>query len=519
MATCKAIIQEGPRKGESCMFPPSNKGYCGRHERNREYDEGIAEGKVWCRYFFRGCSTELTTQEVDAKEVSCKPCREKLTKKKHPCEHEGCQFKVLEPGFCKKHERDKYKKEEKEKGIRYCDIARGCFTICTGDKKSCEECLDKTRIVETKLYKNRKELTQVLQTTTHTSQRVCTKCGKDFEMFKTRYGKESIKCTSCNTNQAKQDDKRKDRVRNFKEEKRKNIQGYFTDYVRAASKRGYELNIDFETFSALVVAPCYYCGHHTDEEANGIDRVDNLQGYSKGNCVTACWKCNRIKYVYHKEFFLEKCRMFIKDRKLDTAFVHKWNSYYRTHSRSYNVIKKEAENRGLPFELTSDQWTWLTDAACYLCGYKSEERIGIDRVDNTIRAYTLGNCRPCCGSCNMMKGEFNLSEFIEHCKKIVEVCPRDILVPFHDPLKEVIAKGGLMKAEERKHWKALGLYYAIVSDTAETFLETYSDVYTKDEFEKLCGTIKTGTKENAITSLQKLIQNLKKRKQRASGKS
>ena len=519
MATCKAIIQEGPRKGESCMFPPSNKGYCGRHERNREYDEGIAEGKVWCRYFFRGCSTELTTQEVDAKEVSCKPCREKLTKKKHPCEHEGCPFKVLEPGFCKKHERDKYKKEEKEKGIRYCDIARGCFTICTGDKKSCEECLDKTRIVETKLYKNRKELTQVLQTTTHTSQRVCTKCGKDFEMFKTRYGKESIKCTKCNINQAKQDDKRKDRVRNFKEEKRKNIQGYFTDYVRAASKRGYEMNIDFETFSALVIAPCHYCGHYTDQETNGIDRVDNLQGYSKENCVTACWKCNRIKHAYHKEFFLEKCRMFIKDRKLDTAFVHKWNSYYRTHSRSYNVIKKEAENRGLPFELTSDQWTWLTDAACYLCGYKSEERIGIDRVDNTIRAYTLGNCRPCCGSCNMMKGEFNLSEFIEHCKKIVGVCPRDTLVPFHDPLKEVIAKGGLMKAEERKHWKGLGLYYAIISDTAEPFLETYSDVYTKDEFEKLCGTIKTSTKENAITSLQKLIQNLKKRKQRASHKS
>jgi hypothetical protein len=114
-----------------------------------------------------------------------------------------------------------------------------------------------------------------------------------------------------------------------------------------------------------------------------------------------------------------------------------------------------------------------------------------------------------------MKGEFNLSEFIEHCRKIVEVCPKDTVVPFHDPLKEVIAKGGLMKAEERKHWKALGLYYAIVSDTAEAFLETYSDVYTKEEFEKLCGTIKTGTKENAISSLQKLIQNLKKRMQRS----
>jgi hypothetical protein len=118
-----------------------------------------------------------------------------------------------------------------------------------------------------------------------------------------------------------------------------------------------------------------------------------------------------------------------------------------------------------------------------------------------------------------MKGEVNLNEFMDHCKKIAEVCPTDKIPPVDDPLKEVIAKGGLMKAEERKHWKALGLYYAIVSDTAEAFLETYSDVYTKEEFEKLCGTIKTGTKENAISSLQKLIQNLKKRMQRASGKS
>jgi hypothetical protein len=520
MATCKAIVQEGPRKGESCMFPPSDNGYCGRHERNREYDEGITEGKVWCRYFFRGCSTELTTQEVDAKEVSCKPCREKLTKKKHPCEHEGCPFKVLEAGFCKKHERDKYKKEEQEKGIRYCDIARGCFTICTGDKKSCQECLDKTRIVDTKRYQKRKELAQVLQTTTHTSQRVCTKCGKDFEMFKTRYGKESLLCTACNANQAKQDDKRRDRLRNYNHENNQNIQGYFKAYVSSATKRGYEMNIDFETFSELVVAPCYYCGHHIHQETNGIDRVDNSKGYSKENCVTACWKCNKIKYIYNLEFLVDKCKILTKQLEVNDSFYKKWKMYYyRTSYRNYGAYKQEAEGRGLPFEITPEQWTWLTRSPCYLCSYKSPKGIGIDRVDNTIRAYTFENCRPCCGSCNLMKGEFNLNEFIDHCKKIVEVCPRDTVVPFHDPLKEVIAKGGLMKAEVRKHWKALGLYYAIVSDTAEAFLDSYSDVYTKEEFEKLCGTIKTGSKENAITSLQKLIQNLKKRKQRASGKS
>ena len=52
---CKAIIQEGPRKGQPCQFPPLQNKYCGRHDRNRIYDEGIANGKIWCRFFFRGC--------------------------------------------------------------------------------------------------------------------------------------------------------------------------------------------------------------------------------------------------------------------------------------------------------------------------------------------------------------------------------------------------------------------------------------------------------------------------------
>ena len=496
------------------MFPPSENGYCGRHERNRQYDEGIIEGKHWCRYFFRGCSTELTTEEINAKEVSCRACKEKLTKKKHTCGHEGCTFKVLEPGFCKKHERDIYRKEEQEKGIRYCDIARGCFTVCTEDKKSCEECLDKTRIVENARYKKRKEMTLILQTTT-SSKRVCAQCGKDFEMFKTRYDKESLTCSACNKTQAIQDEKRKERVRNYKEENKQNIQRYFKEYIKSASKRGYEMNIDYETFAGLVIKPCYYCGHHNEDEVNGIDRVDNSKGYSKDNCVTACWKCNRIKYIYHLEFVVDKCKIFTKITEPNNAFYKKWNIYYtRTSYKNYGSYKQEAEKRGLTFELTNEQWTWLTRSPCYLCEYKSARGIGIDRVDNTIRAYTFENCRPCCGSCNSMKGEFSLSELVEHSKKIVEVCPTNI-IPFEDPLKDVIAKGGLLQPEERKHWKALGLYYAIVSDSAEPFLDSFSEVYTKEEFEKLCGTVKTSAKETAITSLQRLIQNLKKRKQRA----
>jgi hypothetical protein len=507
MAMCKAVIQEGPRKGQGCQFPPSENGYCGRHERNRLYDIGIQEGKHWCRFFFRGCNTELTSEDILANQLSCSDCRETLTKKQHPCEHTGCKFKVLEPGFCKKHERDKYRKEEEEKGIKYCDIARGCFNLCEKDKKSCDACLEKSRITDNERYAKRKQLTQVLQTVTHTTQRVCVQCGKDFEKFTTRYAKESVTCGVCTVAQAKQDEKRKDRVRNFRDERYKNIPQFYKDYILSATKRGYEINLEFDTFSKLVVAECYYCGHKTEGEVNGIDRVNNSIGYQEDNSVTACWKCNRMKHIYDKEFFLDKCKMISKRALAEKSFYTKWKQYYyRSCCRNFYAYKKEAEQRSLPFELREEEWINLTRSACYLCGYQSTKGIGIDRVDNTIRSYTFMNCRPCCGSCNTMKGEISLDELVNHCTRITN---------YMSPQETTEIVGTVEQQDERTHWKALGLYYAILSNSADSFVDMYSNLYTMDEFIELCALIKESTKEQGVKTLRTLLQTLKKRKQRA----
>lgn len=451
---------------------------------------------------------QLSAEEISKKEVSCRGCRERLTKKKHSCDHTGCPFKVAEPGFCKKHIRDRYKKEEEEKGILYCDIARGCFTICTDGKKSCEECLIKTRIIDNTRYMKRKELTQQLQTTTHTTKRVCTQCGKDYESFKTRYGKESVNCTGCNTAQARQDEKRKDRIRNFKEEKCRNIPQYYKDYVKGSTKRGYEMNLDFDTFSGLVSAQCHYCGHKKEGEVNGIDRVDNAKGYSVENCVTACWKCNRIKHIYHKDFFIEKCKIISKRSIASPSFFKTWKQYYyRSCYKQYSSYIKEAQKRNLTVEITEAEWTHITRSACYICGYQHAKGIGIDRVDNTIRAYTLSNSRACCGSCNSMKGEIELNDLIQHCSLVANRIT---------PQETVVEEG---PAPERKHWKAVGLYYAIISDSAADFLDLYSSVYSSDEFNELSRIIKESTKEQGVKTLKTLLQTLRKRKQRSESRS
>jgi len=505
MATCKAIVQLGPRKGSNCQFPASD-GYCGRHERNREYDEQTAAGKKPCRFFFRGCNNLAGTT------LSCESCLVKLTKKKNACQHESCTFKVMEPGFCKKHERDKYYLEEKN-GIRYCDIARGCFKIRLDGYASCQECLDKTRIVDSARYQKRKEIIKAIQITKPNS--LCAYCGKDFEPFKTKFNNDSISCYTCNENQAKQDEKRKDRVRNFKNEAFKNLKRYYKDYIKSATKRGYNITLDFDRFSELVQAACYYCGNKTAQETNGIDRLDNTVGYTKENCVSACWTCNRMKHVSSKEFFIEKCAIIIKQKQTNKEFFKQWSEYYsKDYYRYYISYKKEAEARGLEFEISETEWNNFSKMECYLCNYKCEKGLSIDRIDNTIRKYSVDNCRTCCSSCNIMKGEMSLKDLMQQCKRILANHTTSKIESNADSKIEPEVEPNPAETEiaDRKHWKASGLYSAILSNSAENFLEYFSSVYKKAEFDSLCEQIKETEKGTAIERLQKLIRALKQRR-------
>jgi hypothetical protein len=517
MEQCKATIQEGARRGLQCKFPPTENGYCGRHTRNKKYDDGVAAGITWCRFFFRGCDTQLRSEEVAAKTVSCSTCRSQLAKKEFACKHEGCAFKVKEEGFCKKHERDKYRLEEQEKGIRYCDIDRGCFTLCKDGMTSCDDCLERARHKDATRYTKRKEVFQALQANS-SDKRICVHCATEFDAYITQRHTDSVRCKKCNEAQAKEDAKRAERKRNYKLERYKNIKSVYREYISRASKKGREISINFETFVELITSPCYYCGYDKENEVIGIDRRDNARGYEDENCVPCCETCNMMKSFYQPDFFIDKCKIIAKVINVDRPFYNKWDTYYsRTNNRNYTAYKQEATLRNLPFELTERQWDILTHSPCYMCGYASAKGIGLDRFNNTIRAYTLANTRPCCGSCNGMKGELSYEFLVEHCKKIADKWPyqinfAEIPVP-ENPCK---ANTRVQPPKERKVWKALGLYYAILSDTAESFYDSYSGVYTSKEYSTLCTDVKGMNKDDSIKLLQTLIQTLKKRKQRAA---
>lgn len=77
-------------------------------------------------------------------------------------------------------------------------------------------------------------------------------------------------------------------------------------YKRNAKKRNREFLITKEQFKLLTSSNCHYCGAKPSRKYaashsfgfylyNGIDRRDNSIGYTKGNCVTCCGFCNKLK--------------------------------------------------------------------------------------------------------------------------------------------------------------------------------------------------------------------------------
>jgi hypothetical protein len=95
----------------------------------------------------------------------------------------------------------------------------------------------------------------------------------------------------------------------------------------------------------------------------------------------------------------------------------------------YRHTKGTAKKRKKPFHLTYEQYKEIAVKNCNYCGSEPYERYsqvknskkiklnGIDRVNPKI-GYTIGNCVPCCGTCNTMKMDRSLDEFL---MKITEI--------------------------------------------------------------------------------------------------
>lgn len=84
----------------------------------------------------------------------------------------------------------------------------------------------------------------------------------------------------------------------------------------------------------------------------------------------------------------------------------------------YHRYKKQARDRGIPFELSKESFTgFVLSDKCRYCECNPFQYsngtiiLGIDREDNNL-GYTDDNCVPCCKNCNRRKGTKSVDEFL-----------------------------------------------------------------------------------------------------------
>lgn len=101
--------------------------------------------------------------------------------------------------------------------------------------------------------------------------------------------------------------------------------------------------------------------------------------------------------------------------------------------------RRSARLRKVEWHLSPTEFASLVSQECAYCGaeprprffsvwihkerrserHESKERLnGIDRVNNAI-GYTRENSVSCCGTCNRLKADMSLDEFMAHIAKIV----------------------------------------------------------------------------------------------------
>ncbi|MFJ5625297.1 hypothetical protein ACIQD3_21940 [Peribacillus loiseleuriae] len=106
------------------------------------------------------------------------------------------------------------------------------------------------------------------------------------------------------------------------------FQRFFNSTKQGAVRRGLTFQLSEEHVLKLIVKQCEYCGMYNGMTndghwVNGIDRMDNFEGYTIGNSVSSCTFCNMAKhkksvneFITHVQKLLPFAETFIEKGNL-----------------------------------------------------------------------------------------------------------------------------------------------------------------------------------------------------------
>lgn len=91
----------------------------------------------------------------------------------------------------------------------------------------------------------------------------------------------------------------------YQEKHKTNLHAKHLRYMRSSKERDIEFSLSVDQFNHLISQCCYYCG---TSNSIGIDRIDSKLGYIIDNARSCCTMCNRMKFTYTTDQFLEQVR-------------------------------------------------------------------------------------------------------------------------------------------------------------------------------------------------------------------
>lgn len=103
------------------------------------------------------------------------------------------------------------------------------------------------------------------------------------------------------------------------------LKNVYASYERQAKNRSYSFEISYEQFKTLASSKCYYCSTEPSNTVksngrelkyNGVDRLDNNEGYHGLNTVSCCGTCNIMKRHHELRDFLEHIKKIQQHLKL-----------------------------------------------------------------------------------------------------------------------------------------------------------------------------------------------------------
>lgn len=102
------------------------------------------------------------------------------------------------------------------------------------------------------------------------------------------------------------------------------------DYKARADEKFLEFTLTNEEFEKLKRLDCYMCGKESSNcHINGIDRIDNKNGYILENCLPCCWDCNKLKKEWDLYDVVRKLFKTIFPNKSIDNIEHVLKSYLK----------------------------------------------------------------------------------------------------------------------------------------------------------------------------------------------